>query len=64
MPVISVAMGSASEDTKKALIERLTAEAANVTRMGAENFIVLINELPFENIGVGGKTVKAMRSGK
>ncbi|OGR15466.1 MAG: hypothetical protein A2277_20700 [Desulfobacterales bacterium RIFOXYA12_FULL_46_15] len=64
MPVINVAMGPVSEDQKKALIERLTSEAAIITKMGAENFIVLINEIPFENIGVGGKTIKDIKSGK
>ncbi len=64
MPIITVTMGSVSEDKKKALIERLTAEAVSITKIGAEAFTVLINELPVENMGWGGKTAKEMMSGK
>jgi 4-oxalocrotonate tautomerase len=64
MPVISITMGQASEEKKKQLIERLTSVAMDVTNLGADHFTVLINELPLENIGVGGKTVKEIRAGK
>jgi 4-oxalocrotonate tautomerase len=64
MPVISITMGPTPEEQKKMLVERLTAEAMNIMQIGAEHFTVLINELPLENLGVGGKTVKAIRSGK
>jgi len=64
MPVITVTMGPAPEYKKKALIERLTAEAVSVTKIGAKAFTVLINELPVENMGWSGKTAKAMMSGK
>ncbi len=64
MPVISVVTGPTPEDVKERLIERLTAEAAEVTQVRPEHFTVLITELPRENMGVGGKTVKALLSGK
>jgi 4-oxalocrotonate tautomerase len=64
MPVISITLKAIAEEQKKTLVERLTAEAVNITQIKAENFIVLINELPLENMGIGGKTVKAMLSGK
>jgi len=64
MPVISVSMGSATEEQKKSLIERLTAEAVDITKIGREHFTVLINELPLENLGLGGKTLKMILSGK
>jgi 4-oxalocrotonate tautomerase len=61
MPVISITMAPATEEQKKNLIERLTSEAVNITQIGAEHFTVLINELPTENLGLGGKTVKELR---
>jgi 4-oxalocrotonate tautomerase len=60
MPVINITMGPATEEVKKNLVERLTAEAMNITKIGAEHFTVLINELSIENIGVGGKTIKEL----
>jgi 4-oxalocrotonate tautomerase len=64
MPVISITLGSATEEQKKQLVERLTADAMDITKIGAEHFTVLIHELPQENIGVGGRTLKEIRSGK
>lgn len=61
MPVINITMGPASEEQKKQLIQRLTAEAMAITKIGAEHFTVLIHELALENLGVGGKTVKELR---
>ena len=61
MPVINITMGPATEEIKKNLIERLTAEAMGITKIGAEHFTVLIHELSTENLGVGGKTVKELR---
>ena len=64
MPVINITMGSATEEQKKSLIERLTAEAVSITKIGAEHFTVLIHELPYETLGLGGRTVKEIRAGK
>jgi 4-oxalocrotonate tautomerase len=64
MPVINVTMGTATEEQKKMLVEGLTKEAMNITKLGAEHFTVLINELSPENIGCGGKTLKELRAGK
>jgi 4-oxalocrotonate tautomerase len=64
MPVINVTMGPATEEQKKMLVEGLTSEAMNITKLGAEHFTVLIHELPYENIGCAGKTAKELRGGK
>ena len=61
MPVITVTMGQASEEQKKKLVENLTREAMEITQLGADHFTVFIQELPFENIGLGGKTIKEIR---
>ena len=64
MPVINVITGPTPEEMKEKLVERLTAEASSIIQVGAEHFTVLITELPRENMGVGGKTVKALLAGK
>ncbi len=61
MPVITVTMGQVNEEQKKKLVRNLTREAAEITNINTESFIVFIQELPYENIGVGGKTIKEAR---
>lgn len=65
MPVISVELGveQMSEAQKKQMISRFTADAVEITGISADKFTILINELPSENIGVGGKTLKDIKSG-
>jgi 4-oxalocrotonate tautomerase len=64
MPTITIAIDQVSEDKKKQLVETLTKEAAGITGYPAEFFFVYVQEFPTENIGVGGKTLKEMRSNK
>lgn len=54
MPVITVDISAMTIEKKAELVKELTAKASEVTRIPAEKFIVLINEMPRENIGVGG----------
>lgn len=64
MPVITLEIGvGQSDDQKKRLIQSYTAQSAEITGISADKFIVLIKELPNENIGVGGKTLKEIRLG-
>lgn len=56
MPVIQITMGKSSTEQKKALIERLTADAIEITKIPASEFTVLIHELDRESIGRGGRT--------
>jgi 4-oxalocrotonate tautomerase len=66
MPIITVDIGAeqASEDQKRRLIQRLTAESVEITGMPAEKFTVVINEIPHANLGVGGRTLKDIKSGQ
>lgn len=66
MPVISIELGAGqtSEAQKQQLISRLTSDAAEIIGMPTEKFITFINELPLENIGLGVKTVKALKAGR
>lgn len=57
MPVIQITMGKTPADQKKALIERLTADAIEITKIPASEFTVLISELERDNIGRSGKTL-------
>jgi 4-oxalocrotonate tautomerase len=56
MPVIEITMGPSNTDTKRALIERLTADAIEITQIPAVEFTVLIHELERESIGRSGRT--------
>lgn len=64
MPTISIALDQTSEEKKKLLIEKLTNAAAEITGYPPEFFFVYVQEHPAENIGVGGRTLKEMRSQK
>jgi 4-oxalocrotonate tautomerase len=55
MPVITIDIGKLDKDKKAKLVMELTAKASEVTQIPAEKFIVLINEMERDNIGVGGK---------
>jgi len=65
MPVINIdlGLGQTSESQRKQLISRITADAVEITGITAEKFTMIINEIPLENIGVGGKTVKEIKAG-
>ena len=65
MPVINIeiGLGQTNEDQKKQLISRLSADAAGITGIPVEKFITFIHEFPVENIGIGVKSLKDIRSG-
>jgi 4-oxalocrotonate tautomerase family enzyme len=56
MPVIEITIAKSTVETKLALIERLTADAIEITRIPAVEFTVLIHELERESIGRSGRT--------
>lgn len=66
MPVITFDMGvgQANEEQKRSLIDRLTSESVAITGIPAEKFIVMINEIPHDSLGVGGKTLKDIKAGR
>lgn len=61
MPVITVTLSSLPAETKTSLVSALTTAAAVVTHLPESHFIVLIQELPGDAIGVGGRTLQAMQ---
>lgn len=62
MPVISIEIGKISEKQKKELIQTMTVQAAEITGIPQESFIVIVHDLPDGNIGVGGKTVEEIKA--
>ena len=64
MPVIQITMGKSSAEQKKALIERLSADAIEITRIPASEFTVLITELETDNIGRAGMTLTDIRAAR
>jgi 4-oxalocrotonate tautomerase len=64
MPVITIAIDPISEEKKQQLIDVLTSEASKITGYPPAFFYVYLQEYPAENIGVGGKSVKAIKNQK
>lgn len=62
MPTITIALDRTSEEKKKHLVESLTRVAAEITGYPADYFFVYVQEYSTENIGVGGKILKELRS--
>jgi 4-oxalocrotonate tautomerase len=52
--------GQTTSEQKKLLVENFTAGAMEITGLPAHAFTVLITELPPENIGIGGKTLREL----
>jgi 4-oxalocrotonate tautomerase len=63
MPVITIDIGILDKEKKVGLVRELTAKASEVTQIPADKFIVLINEMERDNIGVGGKLLSEIMSG-
>ncbi len=61
MPYITIESGAMTAEQKKELIGRMTALAAEVTRIPEQFFMVTIKELPDENIGIGGKPIDELK---
>jgi 4-oxalocrotonate tautomerase len=57
-------MGKSSREQKKELIERLSADAIEITKIPASEFTVLITELDTDNIGRSGQTLTDLRASK
>ncbi|HUW64679.1 MAG TPA: 4-oxalocrotonate tautomerase DmpI [Spirochaetia bacterium] len=54
MPVITLKGPQLSKDKKVEIVKSFTEIASKVTNIPASAFIVYIDEMPRENIGVGG----------
>ncbi len=61
MPIISVTMGQVERNQKIELIKKLTATAAEVTKIPEQSFTILIHELDDYNIGLAGRTLDEVK---
>ena len=56
MPVITIDIGMLeTKEAKAELVTALTAAASSATKIPEGKFIVLINEMEKDNIGIGGR---------
>lgn len=61
MPIITVQMTPQSNETKAEMIRVITTELSRVTALPQDAFRVIIQDIPAENIGIGGKTLSRIR---
>lgn len=61
MPIITFEAGEITKEQKKELITKFTDIASEVTKIPKQSFIVMIREMPLENIAVGGVSVEELR---
>lgn len=54
MPIINMKGPKLNKEQKKELIKRFTDAASDVTEIPEEAFVVLLEEMEQENVGVGG----------
>jgi 4-oxalocrotonate tautomerase len=64
MPVIQVTMGKTTAEQKKKLIEKLSSDAIEITKIPANEFTVLITELDSDNIGRAGRTLTDIKAAR
>lgn len=62
MPVITIALHQIEPDMKERLVEGLTKAAADATAIPQSSFIVLVDEYPDDAIGIGGRTLSAIKN--
>lgn len=55
MPVIKVECSTMDIDTKEKLIKSLTQTASSIMGIPEAAYVVLLNEMSKDNIGVGGE---------
>lgn len=58
MPIVTITMRKTAPETKKELIEKLTATAVTITKIPEHHFVFSIHELDDVNLGIGGKTIE------
>ena len=64
MPVISIVLAKGQADTarKTEMIREFTQSAVRITGLPAQAFTILFQEIPEENIGLGGKTLPEIKT--
>ncbi|TAL35725.1 MAG: 4-oxalocrotonate tautomerase [Spirochaetes bacterium] len=57
MPNITIQLWKISTEKKKALIEKVSRAAAEVTEIPVDKFLMYVEEYDTDCIGVGGRTL-------
>lgn len=60
MPIITIDGTHFTKEQKKDIIETFTREAARITNIPAQAFVVKINENSADNWGVGGEMLSIL----
>lgn len=61
MPIINVQTTPLTKEQKSEMIRRMTQVTSEVTGASEEVHIVLIDELPYDAVGMGTKSVADLR---
>lgn len=61
LPIISLEIAKLSKEQKNELINEFTETASRITKLPKQSFVVLIKELPDENIGIGGESLEKIK---
>jgi len=61
MPIVRIEIGKHSKEQKKELIQKVSKVVVEVLKEPKSNIMVLLKEIPDENWGVGGETVKELK---
>jgi 4-oxalocrotonate tautomerase len=64
MPSITIQLYKVSTEQKKALIDKVSRAAAEVTQIPVDKFFMYIDEYETDNIGVGGRTLTEFMANK
>lgn len=64
MPIINVKTTPLTKEQKSEMIRRMTQVTSEVTGAPEEVHMVLIEELPYDAVGMGAKSVEEMREQK
>lgn len=64
MPTISIITGPLSKDQKKEMIKSMTEISMRITGAPEAVHTVLIQELEYDSMGIGKKTVEEMMKSK
>ena len=62
MPLINIEIGKLIREQKLELISRLSGVAAEITSIPLNAFMVVVNELEDDNIGIGGRTIGELKA--
>ncbi|MDR1018831.1 MAG: 4-oxalocrotonate tautomerase family protein [Lachnospiraceae bacterium] len=62
MPYITVEGGELTVEQKEILISRLTEVSSEIMNIPQDFFMITIKELSDKNIGIGGKSIDAVKA--